>query len=50
MNSDFLIIGGGVAGLSTAQRLLQQGALVTVLERGEVGREASWAGGGILSP
>ncbi|MEQ1740959.1 MAG: glycine oxidase ThiO [Candidatus Nitrotoga sp.] len=50
MNSDFLIIGGGVAGLSTAQRLLQQGALVTILERGEVGQEASWAGGGILSP
>ena len=39
-----------MAGLSTAQRLLQQGALVTVLERGEVGQEASWAGGGILSP
>ncbi len=50
MNSDFLIIGGGVAGLSTAQRLLQQGAAVTVLERGGVGQEASWAGGGILSP
>jgi len=50
LNSDFLIIGGGVAGLSTAQRLLQQGAAVTVLERGEVGQEASWAGGGILSP
>jgi glycine oxidase len=50
LNSDFLIIGGGIAGLSTAQRLLQQGALVTVLERGEVGQEASWAGGGILSP
>ncbi|MCE9550373.1 MAG: glycine oxidase ThiO [Betaproteobacteria bacterium] len=50
MNSDFLIIGGGVAGLSTAQRLLQQGALVTILERGVVGQEASWAGGGILSP
>lgn len=50
MNSDFLIIGGGVAGLSTAQRLLQQGALVTLLERGEIGQEASWAGGGILSP
>jgi glycine oxidase len=50
LNSDFLIIGGGIAGLSTAQRLLQQGALVTVLERGKVGQEASWAGGGILSP
>ena len=50
LNSDFLIIGGGIAGLSTAQRLLQQGASITVLERGEVGQEASWAGGGILSP
>jgi glycine oxidase len=50
LNSDFLIIGGGIAGLSTAQRLLQQGAVVTVLERGKVGQEASWAGGGILSP
>ncbi len=50
MNSDFLIIGGGIAGLSTAQRLQQQGALVTILERGEIGQEASWAGGGILSP
>lgn len=39
-----------MAGLSTAQRLLQQGALVTILERGVVGQEASWAGGGILSP
>lgn len=36
--------------MSTAQRLLQQGALVTILERGEIGQEASWAGGGILSP
>ena len=50
MNSDFLIIGGGIAGLSTAQRLLQQGASITILERGTVGQEASWAGGGILSP
>jgi len=45
-----MIMGGGVAGLATAQRLLQQGASVTVLERGAVGRESSWAGGGILSP
>lgn len=43
-------MGGGVAGLASAQRLLEQGASVTVLERGEIGRESSWAGGGILSP
>lgn len=39
-----------MAGLSTAQYLLQQGMSVTLLERGLVGQEASWAGGGILSP
>jgi glycine oxidase len=49
-NSEYLIIGAGVAGLTTAQRLLLQGAHVTLLERGELGRESSWAGGGILSP
>jgi glycine oxidase len=47
---DSLIVGGGVAGLATAQRLLLQGATVTLVERGAVGQESSWAGGGILSP
>jgi glycine oxidase len=47
---DLIIVGGGVAGLASAQRLLEQGAAVTVLERGKIGRESSWAGGGILSP
>lgn len=50
MNSEFLILGAGVLGLATAQRLLLQGVQVTVVERGEVGHESSWAGGGILSP
>ncbi len=47
---DYLIIGGGVIGLLTARELADAGASVTVVERGEPGREASWAGGGILSP
>ena len=50
MRTDFLIIGGGVIGLTSAQVLLQAGYRVTLLERCRVGQEASWAGGGILSP
>lgn len=50
MNKDYLIIGAGVAGLACAQRLLEHGAEVTLLEQGAVGQESSWAGGGILSP
>lgn len=47
---DFLIVGGGIIGLSSALELAQRGASVTVLERGVCGGESSWAGGGILSP
>lgn len=49
-NIEFVVLGGGVAGLTVAQRLIQQGAKVAVIERGMVGRESSWAGGGILAP
>jgi glycine oxidase len=47
--SDFLIIGAGVIGLSTAYELSFSGASVVVIDRGRVGRESSWAGAGILS-
>lgn len=50
MHSDFLIVGGGAVGLTSAHALLQMGYRVTLVERGELGQEASWAGGGILSP
>ncbi|HQS58182.1 MAG TPA: FAD-dependent oxidoreductase [Gallionellaceae bacterium] len=50
MNSDFLIMGAGVAGLAAAQALLLQGASVSIVERGALGMESSWAGGGILAP
>ncbi len=48
--ADVLIIGGGISGLMSAWFLQQAGRHVTVLERHVCGREASWAGGGILSP
>ncbi|MDX2030572.1 MAG: glycine oxidase ThiO [Blastocatellia bacterium] len=47
---DAAIIGGGVIGCSIAWRLAQNGMRVVVIERGEMGREASWAAGGILGP
>ncbi|GHE22604.1 glycine oxidase ThiO [Halomonas urumqiensis] len=48
--SEFLIVGGGVIGMMTTLQLADAGHSVTLLERGQCGREASWAGGGIVSP
>jgi len=45
-----LIIGAGVIGLMTALNLASAGVQVTLLDRQLAGREASWAGGGIVSP
>lgn len=49
--ADTVIIGGGVIGLSIARELSQRGMReVMLIERGELGAEASWAAGGILAP
>jgi len=46
---DVLIVGGGAIGLCLADELLRGGARVTVLDKGPVGQEASWAGAGMLT-
>ena len=45
-----VIIGGGVIGLGVAWELARRGRQVTLLERGRVGTEASWAAAGMLCP
>jgi glycine oxidase len=45
---DVIIIGGGIIGLSLSIALRKRGASILVVERGEPGREASHAAGGML--
>ena len=47
---DVLILGGSIIGLSSAYALADAGLRVEVVERGDFGREASWAGAGIVPP
>jgi glycine oxidase len=47
---DVVIVGGGVIGLSIAYALARDGITSTVLDRRELGREASWAGAGLIAP
>ena len=48
-SSDAIIIGAGIIGLSLAIELRKKGLHVLVLERGEPGREASYAAAGMLA-
>ncbi|MGV8844277.1 MAG: glycine oxidase ThiO [Pseudomonas sp.] len=50
MKAEILVVGGGVIGLLSAKMLAEQGQQVVLVERGSTGQEASWAGGGIVSP
>src|SRR4026207_1402020 len=50
MAIDVIVVGGGVIGCSIALRLSQAGLKVTVIERGRIGREASWAAAGMIAP
>jgi glycine oxidase len=46
---DAIVVGAGIVGLSLAIELNKQGLRVLVVEKGEPGREASWAAGGMLA-
>jgi glycine oxidase len=49
-STDVVVVGGGVIGLSVAWCLAREGVKATVLDRGELGRGASWAGAGMIPP
>jgi glycine oxidase len=45
-----VVVGGGAIGMLQARAFAKQGCEVVLVDKGELGREASWAGGGIISP
>ncbi len=49
-HSDLLVVGGGIIGLTSAYFLAKARCKVTLIDRQDFGREASWAGAGILPP
>src|SRR4051794_41058649 len=49
-STDVIIVGGGVIGSGIAFELAKRGIAVTLVERGRIGGEASWASAGIISP
>lgn len=44
-----IIVGGGIIGASIAWQLARESVAVTVFERAQVGREASWAAAGLIA-
>ena len=48
--TDVVIVGGGVIGCAVAYYLCKAGLDVTILERDEIGQQASSAAAGLLAP
>ena len=49
MKYDYIVIGGGIIGMTTAREIATRGASVAILDRQKFGNEASRVAGGILS-
>lgn len=49
-NKKIIIIGGGVIGLGIGWQLAKEDVAVTIYERAQAGRAASWAAAGMLAP
>jgi glycine oxidase len=49
-NVEVLVVGGGIIGLTTAYFLARDGVHVRIVDRSDLGQEASWAGAGIIPP
>ena len=47
--ADVLVLGGGIIGCALAEELARRGRRVIVIERGDIGAEASSAAAGILA-
>lgn len=48
-NPDFVVIGGGIVGITSALELQRRGQRVLLLDRGQLGRETSYGNTGVLS-
>lgn len=47
---DAIIVGGGLLGMLTTRMLHAAGLDVMIIDQNELGKESTWAGGGIVSP
>ena len=47
---DVIVVGGGLLGMLATRFLHDAGLDVMVVDKGELGTESTWAGGGIVSP
>ena len=47
---DVIIVGGGLKGMLTALYLHDAGLNIMLVDQSELGRESSWAGGGLIAP